>query len=74
MENVSSFLITTFQELFNDLHKAQFGRQLLFALLFQRFKTSCDLQGISLGNVGIYYFTFVRLCLNPMTFSQLNPL
>jgi hypothetical protein len=30
MENASSFLITTFQELFNDLHKAQFGHHVLF--------------------------------------------
>jgi len=42
--------------------------------LFRRFKTSHNLQGISLGIVGTYYFTFVRVCLNPMTFSQLIPL
>jgi hypothetical protein len=74
MKNASSFLIITFQKLFNDLHKVEFGHQLLFALLFQTLKTSHDLQRISLGTIKMYYFTFVKVCLNPMTFFKLIPL
>jgi hypothetical protein len=76
MKNVNPFSIFRFQDLLNGFLKTQFAHFVLFAFLFQKFKTLWNFRfpkvkvGRPFGGVGFHFFTLVKMCLSCITLSR----